>query len=334
MPHATRYTGWIKGFANEIGVRLGSPTLLESAETGLKNCQPTGYLFFHLLEFSFCTSNRPSPKKLRYVIDVTKLDRTKVEKMIHAGISLLGYIPKEIRCNPAYRRLGDISNGASGHLLYGIGAEHTSDNATPILKTYWRLPMAIEELGFMLSGDEKATFEQLFNAVQTFWPGWQNARLVSIDYLSAGKNRFKVYLPQKDFTEPLSIADLCAFLLHLGWQVDLDIFLKLSFFLLDSQAEAAPTAYSVGFAIGRRPSIKVEIAAQAYFDDAKQALYAGCGLAQSLGLDTSPIQTGVAALAKNSPFTAPPGVEVICLDFYPNGGNRVTLYCRMCSNRL
>lgn len=334
MPQATQYAGWIKGFASEIGVHLRSPTLLESAETGLKTCQPSGYLFFHLLEFSFCASNRSSPKTLRYVIDVTKLERTKVEKMIRTGVSLLGYIPKEIRYNPAYRRLGDISNGASGHLLFGIGAEHTTDNATPIFKTYWRFPLALEELSLMLSADEKATFEQLLNAVQTFWPGWQNARLVSIDYLPEGKNRFKVYLPQKDFAEPLSIADLCAFLLHLGWQVDLNIFPKFSFFLLDSQAEAAPTAYSVGFAIGKKPSIKVEIAAQAYFDDTKQALYAGCGLAQSLGLDASPIQTGIATLAKHSPFTTAPGVEVICLDFYPDGRIRVTLYCRMSNKRL
>lgn len=93
--------------------------------------------------------------------------------------------------------------------------------------------------------------------------------------------------------------------------------------------EIEPTAYSLGVTMGKKPSIKLEIAAKAYFSDTKGTLNAVSALTGSLGLDASPLHAGIDILEKESPFSREPVIDVICLDFYPEGDNRVTLYCRL-----
>jgi hypothetical protein len=318
---------WIAALSSEIGVRPADITLLRLAGEAFAGLPHLAGSLDRLLEFSFSTSGRSSSQKLRYVIDVTALSAENSGDLITTGISLLGDIPEDARRTPTYRRLDDVYDEAGKPLLYGIGAEHAPHGAISSFKTYWRFQSPLEELRLLVTGHNEDSLEELVGAAQAFWPGWKSARLVGIDYLASGGNRFKAYLPQKSFVEPLSLVAFCEFLLRLGWQVNLEVFARLSYFVLGCQMEVQPTAYSLGFAIGERPSIKLEIAVKAYFDNARRALDAVLRLAESLGLDPSPVQTGVAALEKHSPLARPPITEVLCLDFYPQGSNRVIVYC-------
>lgn len=320
---------WLATFSNERGIQLNDMALLSFAVKSFENRLQGAGLFDQHLEFSHFTPTSSPGKTLRYVINITKLDGGEVEKIIRTGVGLLADIPEKVKRNPAYQRLKTIYDETGSHMLYGIGAEHTPDGSIYCLKTYWRFSSPIEELRILLSRNEKKRFDKLISVIQAFWPGWKSARLVGIDYLASGENRFKAYLPQKDFTEPLSIVTFCEFLLNLGWKVDINTFSKLSYFLLNRQTEIEPTAYSLGVAIGKKPSIKLEIAAKAYFRDTEETLNAVSALTESLGLDPSPLHAGVDILEKDNPFSRMPVIEVICLDFYPEGNNRVILYCRL-----
>jgi len=320
---------WLATFSNERGIQIDEMALLSLALKSFENRPQGPGLFEQYLEFSLFTPASSPGKTLRYVINITKLDGREVEEIIRTGLSLLEDIPETVQSKPAYQRLKTIYDENGSHMLYGVGAEHAPDGSIYCLKTYWRFGSPIEELRLLLSRNEKKRFDKLISVIQAFWPGWKSASLVGIDYLASGENRFKAYLPQKDFIEPLSLVIFCEFLLTLGWNVDINTFSKLSYFLLNRQMEIEPTAYSLGVAIGRNPSIKLEIATKAYFSDTKETLKAVSALTESLSLDPSPLHAGVDILEKDNPFSRMPVIDVICLDFYPEGDNRVTLYCRL-----
>jgi hypothetical protein len=326
MPEETE--NWIADFSNELGFPLDM-TLLRSAGESFEKHPRKEYLLEHHLEFSFYTSSFSSPKTLRYAIDVTKLDRNDVEKLIRLAISLLGKIPGKAKFSPSYQRLNAIVDETGKHLPDGVGAEHDLDGSVSSFKTYWRFKSPLDQFRALLLGDNEKYFKKLLSTVQTFWPGWESARGIGIDYLPSGGNRFKAYLPQKNYARPLSLESFCAFLLSLGWKVHLDTFPKLSYFLLDRQTEVVPTAYLLGLAIGDTPSIKLEIVTKAYFNGTEETLSAILGLAESLGLDSSHIYNCVAALQKHNPLARLPTIETMCLDFYPDSSNRITLYCRL-----
>lgn len=320
---------WIWAFSNEIGVQLTKMDLLESANEIIENRSDISCSLVQLIEFSFYATDYPSPKALRYVIDVHSIENRDVEKMIRVGTNLLGSTFEGAKQNQPYRKLDLILNKTGECLPNWIGIEHTSNGSLSSLKTYWRFPSPFEELRLLVSGDEKEMLERVLGAAQAFWPGWKDAKLIGIDYKVTGENRFKVYLPQRNFAEPLCIVTFYAFLLQLGWKVDLDTLLKFSCILLGCRPEVIPTAYSVALKIGSQPSVGIEIATKAYFSDSKQALSAVNALAESLGLDPSPIGTSVTALEMHNPLARPPVVEVISLDFYMDGGKRITSYCRL-----
>lgn len=319
---------WLPPFSGMIGVRPVDMALVKSAEEIFQTRPQPADEFSQSLEFSFCASpDFSSSNRLRYVIDVSALDVKDVSRLVDTGVAMLRDIPQNATHNRAFRRLETFSDKAGNRLLYGIGAEHVSDGSVSGFKTYWRSHSPLEALQDLLDGTRKKTFESLIGTAQAFWPRWEDARLIGIDYLASAENRVKAYLPQKGFDEPLSLVAFCEFLLRLGWRVDLDTFPKLAYLLLGRRTQVDPTAYSLGFAIGTKPSIKLEIAVKAYFNDNLKALNAVSRLAQSLTLDPSPIRIGVAALEKRNPLARPPVAEVICVDFSPNGGHRVILYC-------
>ncbi|MBN1314967.1 MAG: hypothetical protein JXA42_05850 [Anaerolineales bacterium] len=319
---------WIAAFANEVGVWPIDTTLLGTASETYEGRLGPGYSFGRL-EFSFVTSdNSALINPLRYVVDVTGLCGEDAKKLVRAGIGALGDIPKYNVHSQVYRILDSIDDKGGDSNLYGVGVEHAPDGSICSIKTYWRFKTPFEEL-FLLSKNEQETFCVFRDILHSLWPRWTGAKLVAIDYLVSGENRFKVYLPQKELVEPLSLVTLALFLLRLGWQVNFDAFPRYAQIILGREITVKPTAFSLGFAIGQRPYVKLEIAAEAYFDDSNQALCSVCSLADSLNLDSSPLQRGFTALKKHSPFPKPPVIEVISLGFHPKGHHHIALYCRL-----
>jgi len=328
MPTPPGPVSWVAAFANELGVQTLDTTLLSSSAKVLDTRARIGYPFSQLLEFSFCTSGGPSAQALRYVIDVTSLGDDDARAIAGTGIGLLEDSMDPVQHSSSLRRLDTLFDGDTNGALFAVGAEHVADGSLCTLKTYWRLASPVDELGSLLPKAEERRLSELIVRVQSFWPRWERARLIGIDDAASGDNALKVYLPQKDLVEPLSLVTLCTFLLSLGWQVDVEAFPKLSYFILGRRVEVEPTAYSLGLAMAARPSVKLEIAAQAYFSDSQETLQSACCLAESLGLDSSFPRAGVEALEQFAPLSRPPVTEVICLAFYPDGNKRITLYCR------
>lgn len=223
--------------------------------------------------------------------------------------------------------LNNIINETERFLLAAIGAEHSPNGSMLAFKTYWRFNSSLNELNVLLNRNNKESFLKVINKAQSFWSDWKKPKLIGIDYLLMGKKNFKVYLPQKGFSKPLSIVDLCLFLLKCGWKVNLDIFSKLSYFILGNQSKVEPSAYSICISEGKEPYIKLEIATKAYFKNTNETLNAVTNLAESIFLDSYSIYSGFFNLKKHKPFPMQLLINVISIYFFPDGSNRITIYC-------
>lgn len=319
---------WLVDFSKEFNVHLTDTTLFRLSAESFEKLLYSFNSLYQFLEFSFSASECFSHYKLRYTIDISRINSEDIIEIIRAGVNRLENIPEKTRLNPVFFRPNSIFDKVGRNLLYAIGAEHETNGSISVFKTYWRFKSPLEELKVLLHGKKSEMFKKTRNEIQDFWPNWIIARLTGIDYLPQGEYKFKLYLPQTSCVEPLSLVTFCEFLLCLGWKIDLDSFTKLSYFILKHRMVVEPSAYIVGFSIGNISSIKLEIAARAYFMNSRETLKAVSALAKSLGLDPTPVHLGFSALEKHNPFFRQPVIEVICLDFYSDGRNRITIYCR------
>lgn len=78
---------------------------------------------------------------------------------------------------------------------------------------------------------------------------------------------------------------------------------------------------------GKEPYIKLEIATKAYFKNTNETLNAVTNLAESLFLDSYSIYNGFFTLKKHKPFPTQLLINVISIYFFPDGSNRITIYC-------
>lgn len=323
---------WVAALARGWGLAEPDPTLLQAAADSFERAGGGAAALARNLTLSFCAAAQLGPDTLRWVIQAGELPACEAGSLIGTGRDLLLRRPTasaaaELERSPAFHRFSSVVDGTGGHLVYGIGAEHVADGTLASFKTYWRFPSPFDELRRLLPPGLRAQFEQLLSGVQASWPEMRNAALTGIDLLASGRIRFKAYLPQKDLIQPLSLVELCAFLLTLGWRVDLQAFPIVSQILLGGRPQVEPTAYLLGLAIDSRPAVKLEIAAEAYFAGTAQALEAACKLARALGCDPQPLHAQVTALLRRSPHARKQAIDTICLDFYPDGANRIIVYC-------
>jgi hypothetical protein len=77
------------------------------------------------------------------------------------------------------------------------------------------------------------------------------------------------------------------------------------------------------------PSIKLGIVMEPYAPDFERATYAIRGVAAAFAGDPSPVLGGLNALVQCGPQDRVTRIEVMALDFFPNGHCDMTVYARL-----
>jgi hypothetical protein len=268
------------------------------------------------LELSFTASHGKSGKSFRYVLDLSDQGKSYIESL-HRRITdtyAWGTLPGPGR-----------NLTIQEQKVYGLGGEHQFDGSLIRYKWYYRLDISLDTMPVYFSGYPHMSHRLI--QLKEHWPHWENAYLFGIDYMKTGKRRLKLYFPEKNHPRPLLLSDFYTFLLRLGYIVFPDEMTAVSSFLLNNSLELPPTAYSVGLAGNNPPSVKLEIIPEAFPHHVP--LQEGIQkLAQLWHLDASVFQSSYTQMNRVNPLEREVQVEVVCIDFYPDGQRRITQYLR------
>ncbi len=278
--------------------------------------------FESLLEFSVVADNTPE-KSFRYEFDVSKFGM-KEKSLLETGIKCLGVIPED----HVFHSMLNWTSLRNSPLDF-IGAEHSCYGNFSRFKTYWNSQISLENIFKLMPSDEAIASERIFSKMQELFPLWNRPRFIGVDLLVSGTVKVKVYYPHRNSTESLSLITFSSLLERIGLDVDVDKMAKLAYSFFNKKLEVLPTAFIVGLVLGRRPSVKLEIASKAYFKSSKEALRRASMLAVALDIDPTPFYKGLNALQKFSPLKKIPDIEVICIEFLPNFKNRMIMYYKL-----
>lgn len=316
----------IYDLAASYGMHIDSSWIMVAQELARRSSNNYS-LLESFLEFSFVAGEK-ARSPLRYVINVSDWKKRDAKRLLLKGLKFINVLPLQEPKRSDGCMLNKNWAEKMGSNLYGIGAEYSDDGNILSLKTYW-VPGDIELLQNLLSTPDKKYIKRSISMLKKVLPSWKRPRMAGIDLSSFGEVRAKAYFPQKDIAEPLSLAIFYLLLINMGIHTDPDNLVKLAYFLLNNESEIMPGAFIVGLTFAKIQSIKLEIAAKAYFKNTEDALRATSSLALSMGIDPESLYTNISALTKINPFKRPPTIEVICVEFLPKDKKRIIIYCKL-----
>lgn len=331
----SRDSTWIHELAESIGVSLDNSSIIKTVwELAQRNWENNPPAWKSPFEFSFIAGNA-SKASFRYIINTSQWKTEDVKEILSMGFKCVDFsslqkLQKLKRfLKFTYGKYETKTDRDKGCRLGAIGVEHLSDGSISSLKTYWDYSGLLEDLQYLLQPSERKEYIRLLGIIRGLWPKWNKLWVLGIDFTASDSLRVKAYFPPKEAPEPLSLLTFLSFLINIGIETDVDNLSKLAYFCLNKEFEVVPTAYILGLNIGKSPSVKLEIAAQAYFKKIEEALKATSVLATSMNIDPTPFYIGISALQKHSPLKRPPTLEVISLEFMPAMRNKMAIYCRL-----